>query len=158
MRDYLLSPAPQAVGFSSGLSAAPQADPQAVGFFSGLSAAPQADVEAPISVLPHPDRLESAITISSLKESGRFLPLSALYEMAKASSSTHFFVTTEALCPVLIRPLKKAFLLSTKPSGGIQAVRREEPLAELPLSKLPDSLTLDACCIMIAMQHEKMKQ
>nr|WP_231968759.1 hypothetical protein [Thermoanaerobacterium sp. RBIITD] len=69
--DYLLSPAPQAepqaVGFSSGLSAAPQAAgasvaPQAAGASAGLSDAPQAEpqVEA-ASFLFHPNRLESAI-------------------------------------------------------------------------------------------------
>lgn len=72
-RDYFLSAAPQAepqaVGFSSGLSAAPQA--------VGLSAAPQADVEASLSVFPHPDRSESAISISSFKIVGIAGALSA---------------------------------------------------------------------------------
>ena len=76
-RDYFLSAAPQAepqaVGFFSGLSAAPQA----AGFFSGLSAAPQADVEASLSVFPHPDRSESAISISSFKIVGIAGALSA---------------------------------------------------------------------------------
>lgn len=72
-----LSAAPQAAGFSSGLSAAPQAEPQAAGFFSGLSAAPQADVEASLSVFPHPDRSESAISISSFKIVGIAGALSA---------------------------------------------------------------------------------
>lgn len=89
-RDYFLSAAPQAepqaVGFSFGLSAAPQAvglsaapqaEPQAAGFFSGLSAAPQADVEASLSVFPHPDRSESAISISSFKIVGIAGALSA---------------------------------------------------------------------------------
>ena len=80
-RDYFLSAAPQAepqaAGFSSGLSAAPQAEPQAAGFFSGLSAAPQADVEASLSVFPHPDRSESAISISSFKIVGIAGALSA---------------------------------------------------------------------------------
>ena len=59
------------------LSAAPQAEPQAVGFSSGLSAAPQADVEASLSVFPHPDRSESAISISSFKIVGIAGALSA---------------------------------------------------------------------------------
>ncbi len=69
-----LSPAPQALpqaaGFSSGLSAAPQAVPQAAGFSSGLSAAPQAVPHAAAGFssvfLFHPNRLESAIIISSI--------------------------------------------------------------------------------------------
>jgi len=70
--DYLLSPAPQAepqaAGFSSGLSAVPQAAgassaaPQAAGASAGLSDAPQAEPQAEAaSFLFHPNRLESAI-------------------------------------------------------------------------------------------------
>ena len=61
---------PQAAGFSSGLSAAPQAEPQAAGFSSGLSAAPQAEPQAAAGVssifLFHPNRLESAMIVTSI--------------------------------------------------------------------------------------------
>ena len=71
------SAAPQAAGVSAGLSAAPQAAgasaglsaaPQAAGASAGLSAAPQAAAGAfcSSSFLPHPNRLESAIVLSSL--------------------------------------------------------------------------------------------
>ena len=71
------SAAPQAAGASAGLSAAPQAAgasaglsaaPQAAGVSAGLSAAPQAAAGAfcSSSFLPHPNRLESAIVLSSL--------------------------------------------------------------------------------------------
>jgi hypothetical protein len=43
---HSLSLAPQADGFSAGLSPAPQAEPQAAGFSAGLSPAPQAEPQA----------------------------------------------------------------------------------------------------------------
>nr|WP_298780202.1 hypothetical protein [uncultured Fretibacterium sp.] len=143
--DYFLSAAPQAepqaAGFSFGLSAAPQA----AGFSSGLSAAPQADVEASLSVVPHPDRLESAISISSLQNSrdsrGAFCALFAFYEMAEAFTSTHFFVTygpsrpsfdSKQLGNRLFYP--RSFLAELSPS-----------VARSPLLKLPshESLFID---------------
>jgi hypothetical protein len=64
-----LSPAPQALpqaaGFSSG-AAAPQALPQAAGFSSGADA-PQAVPGTASAVLFHPNRLESAISTTSVK-------------------------------------------------------------------------------------------
>ena len=67
-----------------GLSAAPQAEPQALGFSAGLSAAPQAEPQAeagPDSIVSlHPNRLESAIFLSSLGFlSGGFVPRLQVY-------------------------------------------------------------------------------
>lgn len=63
-----LSPAPhaepQAAGFSSGLSSAPHAEPQAAGFSFGLSPAPHAEAGAAAAF--HPDKLKSAIMITSV--------------------------------------------------------------------------------------------
>ena len=79
-RNYFLSPAPQALpqaaGFSAGLSDAPQAAglsdaPQAAGLSdapqaAGLSDAPQAAAGAASLFLFHPDRFDSAITMTSV--------------------------------------------------------------------------------------------
>ena len=62
-----LSAAPQPAGVSAGLSPAPQAEPQAAGFSSGLSAAPQAEPQAAAGASFcfsfHPKRFESAISL-----------------------------------------------------------------------------------------------
>jgi TctA family transporter len=58
--------APQATGASAGLSPAPQALPQAAGFSAG-AAAPQAAVGASAVFLFHPNRLKSAISMTSKK-------------------------------------------------------------------------------------------
>ena len=65
-----LSAAPQAAGVSAGLSPAPQAEPQAVGFSSSLSPAPQAvpheAAGAASTFLFHPQRFESARVLTSI--------------------------------------------------------------------------------------------
>ena len=82
------------------LSPAPQAEPQAVGFSSGLSAAPQAVPHAAAGaassvVLPHPNRLESAMIDTSMIyiQSAVLLPVSFIVVLFLRLTSTHFFIT-----------------------------------------------------------------
>lgn len=112
---YYLSPAPQAEGVSAGLSPAPQAEPQAAGVSAGLSPAPQAEPQAAgvsvglspapqaeaVFLLFHPDKLESAIVMTScVKYSASFAPCSyhctyfpCSHKYALFYWDTHFFVT-----------------------------------------------------------------
>ena len=97
-----LSPAPQAepqaAGFSSGLSPAPQAEPQAAGFSSGLSPAPQAEPQAEATTssffFAQPNRLESAIMITSIFYFWNIsCSLTILYLTSIKEKSTHLFIT-----------------------------------------------------------------
>ena len=66
-----LPPAPQAVGFWVGLSAAPQAEPHAAGFFSGFSEAPHADPQAAgffSGVSAAPQEAETPLTTHPMRE------------------------------------------------------------------------------------------
>ena len=116
VRNYFLSPAPQALpqaaGFSAGLSDAPQAAglsdapqaaglsdaPQAAGLSdapqaAGLSDAPQAAAGAASPFLFHPNKFDSAITSTSVVYSvSGLLSVRIILHCLCDLKSTHYFV------------------------------------------------------------------
>jgi hypothetical protein len=117
--NYFLSPAPQAApqaaGFSAGLSEAPQAAPHAAGFSAGAAAPQAAGASAGLSEAPHaaPQAAEAAVSfffqlnrfarpivVSSYVLFGRLSPVCAL------NYSTLFYLNKYALfCNRLLKIL-----------------------------------------------------